>query len=303
MTCVSSPPRHLLLSLSEFVVRRQYDGQVSIGPGPYTLTASCPGSAAGTTGTLVVPPGQGFGGYVPTAVCRFEGAAVRFTPTTTEFDVTAYVEREGLGGFGTNGFVPPPPSLDRGSDLITLYPVDPADGLVHTRKVIVGAPPSGQRRSAFFTCAGDQLRLDYRTPTVAPTAGQEIARLNADAGSGPIHRDVSALAAAQRSGNRYGQARALALVRARAADLPSAQGALVRQRVDRLRHLLGVGLPPVHVVRPGEHLWQVVRAELVRRGRPHSDHAVAVAARRVQADNACGLALIPGQLLVLPPGL
>ena len=283
-----------------------YLDQVYVRPGAFALTASCPGSQASTTGTRLEPDGFGFDPFRPTAVCRFEDVTVRFTPKSTVFDVTAYVERQGLGGFATTGFRPSPGSADKVDDGFSLYVAASNDGLGHTSHELVGTPPSNQQLSAFFTCDGDQYRLDYRTPsrgTSTLTLAQELARLATEVGPGQIRTDALTVAIAHRAGDRDAAARALALVSTRARSLPAARTALVQQHVLRIRHLLGVRLPAVHVVLRGEHLWQVVRDEQTRRRRPHDDHAVALGARLVQRVNRIGTALTPGQLLVLPPGL
>ncbi|MDX6230361.1 MAG: hypothetical protein QOI76_3751 [Frankiales bacterium] len=147
-----------------------------------------------------------------------------------------------------------------------------------------------------------QQAVGYRVVTVLGSDAQ-LARLLRTLGSSPLRRHLVAARALGQAHRTAAEARELAraLEAVAEAHLSVARASSVRVAILRIGRALGRHL---HVVRPGETVWGIVRAQLSSRGRPVGEHLVAFAVRRTFAANP-GVrhghgVLRPGTVLVLP---
>lgn len=135
-------------------------------------------------------------------------------------------------------------------------------------------------------------------------AREQLDALRASLPAGPLASFLAKASGAAARGQAAAATRQLGLAvdELRAGALPPARTASAMAAIARIGHVLGHAIPRLHTVRPGDHLWSVVRAQLLLdTGRVPAAATVAVAVRRTEAANPrLGPVLHPGVVLVLP---
>ena len=162
------------------------------------------------------------------------------------------------------------------------------------------------RTAVTCTSAADSAGRVGRATRIVTVLGAEaqLGRLRDELVPGRLRDLVEAarVAVVRRDGPAAARRLGLVLDQLPSAGLPARRSADVRAALLRVGRVLGLSIPSVHVVRPGETVWSIVTDALrTTTGSPPSQHEVALGVRLVLARNPGALdrrgVLHPGSVL------